>query len=166
MANRVGIISDTHLTGCSDTFKQLVDLAFRDCKIIIHAGDITDLGVLDAFSEKTLYAVHGNMCSQPVKKRFPESRSISIDGYTITICHGAGMRTTIEEGLYDRFFDADCIIYGHTHRPVRHRVGKILFINPGSFSTTGRFGNPGTYAILETTENGLTATLHSLPRLK
>lgn len=166
MANKIGIISDTHLTGCSDTLKRHVDLAFEDCKIIVHAGDITDLQVLEAFSGKTLYAVHGNMCSQPVKNRFPESRYISIDGYSIAICHGAGMRTTIEEGLYHRFVDADCIIYGHTHQPVRHSVGKILFINPGSFSTTGRYGNPGTYAILETSENGLTATLHSLPQSK
>ena len=166
MANRIGIISDTHLTGSSDRFKRLVDLAFQDCTLIIHAGDITDVGVLDAFSGKTLYAVHGNMCSQPVKKRFPESRSVLIDGYTIAVCHGAGMGTSIEEGLFDRFLDADCIIYGHTHQPINHRVGNILFINPGSFAGTGHFGSPGTYATLETSENGLRATLHSLPRSK
>lgn len=166
MANRIGIISDTHLPGCSDIFKQQIDLAFLDCCTIIHAGDMTDLGILHAFSGKTFFAVHGNMCSPAVKKRFPESRSISIDGYTIAVCHGAGMQNRIEDGLYDRFFDADCIVYGHTHQPVNHRTGRILFINPGCFTSTGRFADPGTYAILETSENGLKATIHSLPQPK
>jgi len=166
MANRIGIISDTHLTGCSDMFTRLVDSTFQDCNIIIHAGDITNMSVLDAFSGKTLFAVHGNMCSRPVKNRFPESQSISIDGYSIAVCHGAGLWGSIEEQLYDRFFDADCIVYGHTHQPANHYVGRILFINPGSFVSTGRYGNPGSYAILETSENELTATIHSLPQPK
>jgi len=165
MTKQIGIISDTHLSGCSDLFQQQVDLAFSDCPVVIHAGDITDLDVLHAFSGKTLFAVHGNMCTPAVKKRFPESRSLSINGHTIAVCHGAGMQNRIEEGLYDRFFDADCIIYGHTHHPANHRFGGVLFINPGSFSGTGRFGNSGTYAILEILENRLKATIHSLPQL-
>ena len=166
MANRIGIISDTHLTTCSDAFSRLVGKVFQDCSIIIHAGDVTDLGVLEAFSGKTLYAVHGNMCSYSMKKRFPESERFSIDGHAIAVCHGAGIRGPIEEHLYDRFFDADCIVYGHTHHPENHYFGKILFVNPGSFAGTGRFGNPGTYAILESSKNGLAATIHtvSLPK--
>ncbi len=163
MANRIGIISDTHLTSCSVQFSRLVELAFRDCTRIIHAGDITDLGVLEAFSDKSLYAVHGNMCSRRVRERFPESLRVSIDGYTIAVCHGAGLRGSIEERLYERFFDADCIVYGHTHQPANHHYGKTLLVNPGSFSGTGRFGNPGTYGILETSEDTLRATIHTLP---
>ncbi len=164
MANRIGILSDTHLTTCSAPFSRLVDLVFRNCSIIIHAGDITDIRVLDAFAGKTLYAVHGNMCSRSVKEYFPESARFSVDGHSIAVCHGAGIRESIEERLHDRFFDADCIVYGHTHQPVHHQNGKILFINPGSFAGTGRFGTPGTYAILESSKNRLTATIHQLPQ--
>ena len=166
MANRIGVLSDTHLSTCSAPFSRLVDLVFRDCNIIIHAGDITDIRVLDAFSDKTLYAVHGNMCSRSVKECFPESVRFTIDGHSIAVCHGAGIRESIEDRLYDRFSHADCIVYGHTHEAAQHRYGKTLFINPGSFAGTGRFGRPGTYAILESSKNGLSATIHPLPQPK
>ena len=166
MANRIGILSDTHLSSCNAAFSRLAGSAFRDCAIIIHAGDITDIRVLDIFSDKILYAVHGNMCSRSVKECLPESVRFSIDGHAIAVCHGAGIRGSIEDGLYERFSDADCIVYGHTHQPARHRYGKILFINPGSFTSTGRFGTPGTYAILESSKNGLDATIHPLPQPK
>ncbi len=166
MANRIGILSDTHLSTCSPAFSRLVGTVFHDCSTIIHAGDITDIGVLDAFSDKTLYAVHGNMCSRSVKNYLPESARFSIDGHVIAVCHGAGIRDSIEDTLYNRFPDADCIVYGHTHQPAQHRYGKILFINPGSFTGTGRFGAPGTYAILESSKSGLSATIHPLPQPK
>lgn len=166
MANRIGILSDTHLTACSDAFSRLVDLVFRDCNQIIHAGDITDIRVLEPFSGKTLHAVHGNMCSRAVREHLPESTRFSIDGHSIAVCHGAGLGESIEERLYDRFFDADCIVYGHTHQSANYHYGNILFVNPGSFAGTGRFGNPGSYAILESSKNGLSATIHQLPPSK
>lgn len=121
------------------------------------------MSVLQAFSDKTLIAVHGNMCSLAVKKQFPASQVVTFDGYVIAACHGAGLHGNIEELLFDRFHEADCIIYGHTHRPVSHRFGTTLFVNPGSFSGTGRYGAPGTYALLETGVNQLEATIHTLP---
>jgi predicted phosphodiesterase len=62
--------------------------------------------------------------------------------------------------MWDLFPTADCIVYGHTHIAINHRFGKTLFINPGSFQPTGRYGAPGSYAILSIDKNGLHATLH------
>ena len=67
----------------------------------------------------------------------------------------------IELQLWGLFPEADCMIYGHTHRPVCHRQGGVLFINPGIFRATGPYGAPGTYAILEA-GNELRAAIHQV----
>lgn len=163
MNQKIGILSDTHLYGVSEHFRQHSEIAFKSCDTIIHAGDITDMEILKVFRGKTVFAVHGNMCGQATRKALPESRILSMNGYKIAVCHGTGSRYDIEERLYRRFHNVDCIVYGHTHQPVSHRSCGILYINPGSFQGTGRYGSPGTYAVLTTGVNTLSAELQSLP---
>lgn len=146
---RIGILSDTHLNHCSDLFRAQVETAFAGCSIILHAGDLTNIAVLEAFSTKELHAVHGNMCDHSSQQQLPQSRLLTIGGYHIGLFHGAwGPRHTIEERAWAMFPQADCIVYGHTHHAVCHWLHDVLFINPGTFQGTGRFGAPGTYAIL------------------
>jgi len=167
---RIGILSDTHLFNCPDSFRAEVQTAFTGCDIILHAGDLTDIAVLEAFSGKEVHAVHGNMCNMGTQQLLPQSRLITIGGHQIGLFHGAwGPRHTIEERARAMFPQADCIVYGHTHHAVCHWAGGVLFINPGSFQGTGRFGAAGTYAILEIDElvsgkNGLHAAIHELPQ--
>lgn len=166
---RIGILSDTHLFNCSDVFRAQVQTAFAGCDIILHAGDLTDIAVLEAFSGKEVHAVHGNMCNIGTQQLLPQSRLITIGGYQVGLFHGAwGPRHTIEERARAMFPQADCIVYGHTHHAVCHWTGGVLYINPGTFQGTGRFGAAGTYAILEIDEgadrtNGLHAAIHELP---
>ena len=61
------------------------------------------------------------------------------------------------------FPSVECIVYGHTHRAAQTTIGSVLLVNPGSFASTGRFGAPGTYAILTVDGREITATLHELP---
>jgi predicted phosphodiesterase len=68
------------------------------------------------------------------------------------------------------FPGVDCIVYGHTHHAVCHRTYGVLFINPGTFQSSGPHGAPGTYAILTIDEQvpqakGLQAAIHEVPRL-
>jgi putative phosphoesterase len=163
MTTRIGILSDTHLSRNSDRFRQLVDTAFASCGTIIHAGDLTDHAILYAFGDREVHAVCGNMCSARTRQLLPESLLLDIGGFTIAVCHGAGMRSNIEERLFERFHDADCVIYGHTHEPVQRYYGTVLFINPGSFQATSRYGHPGTYAILTIREKQLSAHIHTVP---
>ena len=166
MMHRIGILSDTHLYCYDESFCQLAGFVFQSCNTIIHAGDITDLSVLDCFQDKSIIAVHGNMCNLLTTQTLPESSEITIAGYKIAVCHGAGNRSNIENRLFERFYDADCIIYGHTHKAVNHRIGKTLFINPGSFFGTGPYGSSGTYAILELDTDFMEATLHEVKEQK
>jgi putative phosphoesterase len=158
----IGIISDTHLLLPDRHFLELCSDAFAKCDTIIHAGDLTDLSILSVFTDKKVYAVRGNMCNLATQRTLPERRVITLEGYTIGICHGAGPRHNIEERVYEMFPEADCIIYGHTHKPVCHYFGPTLLINPGSFQSTGRYGSPGSYAIVTIDENGLHGSIHNL----
>lgn len=161
MTTKVGILSDTHLIRPDSSFKRQVKRCFSECEIIIHAGDITDLAVLAVFSNRQLFAVHGNMCNHEVYKKFPEELCFSLDGFTIGLTHGARLGYDIESALHNLFPGADCMIYGHTHRAVCHRHGSTLIINPGSFKGTGPYGAPGTYAILEVGDT-LQAQIHEI----
>ncbi len=165
MDQKIGILSDTHLHVVNELFRQQTEIAFAACGTIIHAGDIIDMDVLAVFRSKALFAVHGNMCERKAREMLPESLFVCIGGYKIAVCHGCGSKHTIEERLYDRFYDADCIVYGHTHEPVVHWRGDILYVNPGSFQGTGRYGSPGTYALLTVGRETLSAELQMLPTL-
>ncbi len=159
----IGILSDTHVNSPSSWFIEQAERAFRNCSVILHAGDLTEVSILGIFKHKVVHAVHGNMCEASSCHNLPVKSHITIDGFRIGLCHGAGARHNIEERMWELFPDVDCIVYGHTHIAVIHRLGKTLFINPGSFSTTGRYGAQGSYAILETSTEGLNASLFQLP---
>lgn len=158
----IGILSDTHRQNPDQHFINQCTDAFYGCDTIIHAGDLTDISILSVFDDKKIYAVRGNMCNLTSHRTLPERQKISIGGYTIGITHGAGPRHNIEERVFEMFPDVDCIIYGHTHIPVCHKFGHTLLINPGSFQSTGRYGDPGSYAILTIDENGLIGKIHNL----
>lgn len=161
----IGILSDTHINSADDNFLSNCSRAFSKCDIIIHAGDLTDLSILSIFKGKEVHAVSGNMCNNKTQRSLPKEKRIIIDGYSIGISHGAGNRLNIEDRVFEMFPDVSCIIYGHTHAPVCHTVGKTLFINPGSFQGTGKYGAAGTYAILQIDKNGLSAAIHTLSSL-
>ncbi len=149
MASTIGILSDTHLSSASDFFRAQVSACFAEAEIILHAGDLTSLTVLEAFADKKVFAVHGNMCDRAGHNTLPASRTIKLAGFTIALTHGHQFGYgDLEDRLLMAYPEADCIVYGHTHRPVCHRIGGILFINPGSFTATGRHGGTGTYAML------------------
>ena len=161
---RAGILSDTHLLGLNANFTALVQDCFADCDIIIHAGDLTDISLLSAFHGKTVHAVHGNMCGSSAYTALPERLSFKLGDFTFGLTHGAGLGHDIESALWDVFPEADCVIYGHTHQPACHRVADRLIINPGSFQATGRYGAPGTYALLEVSDT-LQANILEVPQL-
>lgn len=161
---KAGILSDTHLSRLDAHFQQAVEQCFADCQVIIHAGDLTDIGILRAFGDKQIHCVHGNMCNHGTYKKLPAKSVFTLGGFTFGLTHGAGLGHDIEASLWNVFPEADCVIYGHTHRAVIHRQGGGLVINPGSFRGTGRYGAPGTYVIMEVGEE-LRAAIHNVPHI-
>jgi hypothetical protein len=145
---KVGVISDTHLTTYNEKLKNIVTEQFRDVDLILHAGDILALEVLDIFKGKELKAVYGNMDYPSVKEVLPDQLIFEINGFKFGLIHGWGTPEGIEEKLLNKIGNVDCLVYGHTHRPANHKVDDVLFFNPGS-PTDKRFAPSRTLGILE-----------------
>lgn len=160
----IGILSDTHLSSPTEEFIKKIDSCFAGISHIFHAGDLTDIHILDAFGEREVHAVHGNMCESSSWSALPEEKIFTIGRFTIALTHGMKYaKSQIEDRLLERYPEADCIIYGHTHVPVCHTIGQALLLNPGSFMGGSRYGAPATYALLEVGQT-LRGTIHALPR--
>ncbi|MCI5149020.1 MAG: hypothetical protein D3916_06485 [Candidatus Electrothrix sp. MAN1_4] len=74
---KAGILSDTHLTRPDRDFITATQQCFADCEVIIHAGDLTNISILDIFSDKTVYVVHGNCCGKTSHTAYLESGAFS-----------------------------------------------------------------------------------------
>lgn len=145
---RIGVISDTHLAGYDAKLKKIIDEHFIDVDIVIHAGDLVSLQVLDMFENKEVKAVCGNMDYPSVKEQLPDQLLFALNGFKIGVTHGWGSSGGIEERILTTIGKQDCIIYGHTHYPVCHKNHGVLFFNPGS-PTDKRFSAHRTVGILE-----------------
>jgi putative phosphoesterase len=131
----VGVLSDTHVNdrGSRRLPHQVLDLFRRfDVGLILHAGDLNSLSVLDELERVApALAVRGNSDLIETKRALPATREIEVCGQMILLVHGdAGPSANkTADGLAGR---AGCIVYGHSHVPRLQLVkGSILF-NPGS----------------------------------
>jgi uncharacterized protein len=145
---KIGVISDTHLTSCDERLRGLLKDYFRDADLILHAGDLVDIRVLDAFAGKDVKAVCGNMDLPSVRQSLPKKLILDINNYKVGLIHGWGMPFGIEGKLLKEVGRVDCLVYGHTHRPANALKDGILFFNPGSATDT-RFASRNTIGMLE-----------------
>ena len=148
---KIGVISDTHLTCCDDRLTCLLHDYFRDVDLILHAGDLVDISVLDAFVGKDVKAVCGNMDPITVRKTLPDRLILKINNYKVGLVHGWGMPFGIEKKILKEIGHVDCLVYGHTHKAVNEVKNGVFFFNPGS-ATDKRFASRNTVGILEIEE--------------
>jgi len=130
----IGLVSDTHVPSRAKQIPKKIYKIFQDVDLIIHAGDLTRFKVIEELeSLTTVLAVRGNMDDLTVLGKLPKFRKLEICGWKIGVVHGSrsffGFRQM--ENLA-RARGLDVLVFGHTHRPYRKWVGKILYINPGS----------------------------------
>ena len=129
---KIGIISDTHLSDTTPELDSYIKTHFSDIEVILHAGDLVHMNVLDAFKGKQIYAVCGNMDKEDVAKSLPRKIELEFNGYRIGLIHGWGNPSDMQSRLIDEFNAVHCIVYGHTHRVCNEVYDGILFFNPGS----------------------------------
>lgn len=133
---RIGVLSDTHMRSFEELPQKLVS-ALSDVDLIVHAGDLTVLGVLEGLKWLSdVIAVQGNMDSAEVKDILPENDLIEIEGKKIGVTHGSGGSLGMESRVRGMFGEVDAIIYGHTHEPKNKLIDGILFFNPGQARRT------------------------------
>ena len=122
----IGLISDTHGLVRPD-----VHTALAGVELILHAGDVGGDEILDELALiAPIQAVYGNTDS-PGDPRLAASIRYSVEGVTIHVSHGHEIGAPRPEKLIERY-DADVIVYGHTHRPLIVRAGGRLVVNPGA----------------------------------
>lgn len=132
---KIGVISDTHFHSLADgaaLIERLRGGCFRDVDAIIHAGDMVHPDVALLFAEVPFYPVLGNM--DQASSEVPVKRIVEIDGWRIGVMHGWGTRHDLEPRVLAQFAGQriDCLVYGHSHRPVCHWHDDLLIVNPGS----------------------------------
>lgn len=147
---KIGVISDTHLRDSNILIETIMQRYFNDTDLIIHAGDMVTLDVLESFTSpgRDVIAVCGNMDLPDVQKTCPVSRIIDVEDLRIGITHGWGAPGGIRERIQRSFDDVDIIIYGHTHQAFAAYEAGTYFFNPGS-PTDSRFTSANSIGIIQ-----------------
>lgn len=127
---KIGLISDTHITQKRGKLSQNVLKAFKDADLIIHAGDITQVKVLDELQKiAPVIAVSGNNDKLNLNK----TEIIKIENFKVVINHATTYSNDFEKlKKFASKNNADILVTGHTHKPHCEIIDDILFINPGS----------------------------------
>lgn len=87
----IGIISDTRIpTRASVTPQSFLD-AFKGVNLIIHAGDLVTLKVIDRLEKiAPVLAVYGNMDPSDVRQRLLKINSVEVYSFKIGVYHDPG----------------------------------------------------------------------------
>jgi putative phosphoesterase len=134
----IGLISDTH-----GLLRPQALRALEGSDLIIHAGDVGDPEILETL--KTLapvFAVRGNVDTDPWALALPETEVIETDPATIYVLHDVHALDLDPVAAGFHF-----IVSGHSHKPSRTEHAGVLFLNPGSAGPR-RFDLPVTVACL------------------
>jgi uncharacterized protein len=134
----IGLISDTHGLIRPEALE-----ALRGSDLIIHCGDVGDPVVLKALRTLApVRAIRGNNDRGPWTKRLPAQDLVEVGGHAIRVLHNLAEldSDTDAAGL-------TAVVFGHSHKPLIEKRGRVLFINPGSAGPR-RFKLPVTIATL------------------
>ena len=83
---RLGLISDTHMMQRLFSLPEKVLDVFEDVDLIMHAGDVGSLSVLDALSKNvSVIAVHGNDDEDTKQQELPQQQVVSVLGQRILL---------------------------------------------------------------------------------
>jgi putative phosphoesterase len=107
----------------------------RRAGLIIHAGDLITLEVLDELrGYGEVIAVHGNVDSAQVRAALPERAWADVDGVRLGVVHDGGPRTGRLARLRRAFPGVAAVIFGHSHIPLLERdpADGFQIFNPGS----------------------------------
>src|SRR5262245_35386614 len=130
----IGLISDTHMPFRWKALPPLIFEVFADVDLILHAGDIGELWVLDELSTLApVIAVHGNDETIEATQALPYLQTIMVGGQRIVLTHGhyPDHAEEMEHRKDDNWFPklarladfgrqhrAQIVVSGHSHIPM------------------------------------------------
>jgi hypothetical protein len=125
-AHVLGLISDTH-----GLIRPGVYAALTGAELILHAGDVGGSAILDELRLiAPVKAVLGNT-DPPGEPGLAEEIVLEVGGLRVHVSHGHEVGSPTPAKLAVRY-DADIVVYGHTHRPLVTQHDGRLFVNPGA----------------------------------
>jgi putative phosphoesterase len=131
---RIAILSDTHLPRGSRRIPATALDLLAAADLVVHAGDFSSVAVYEALAAigPPLVAVHGNVDEPPLRERLPEQRMLEVAGARIGLVHDSGPARGRLARMRRRFPEADAVVFGHSHIPLREHAGDFSIFNPGS----------------------------------
>ncbi len=152
---KIGLISDTHMPLRLKQIPPAVFDIFADVDLILHAGDVGELWVLDILSAiAPVIAVHGNDDFADTIRELPYKQIVAANGQRILLWHShvpdrpteLALRAgntwkTIQHrlALTAKQAGATTVIYGHTHVAMVSTYNGIDIINPGAIAPGNLF---------------------------
>lgn len=122
------MVSDTH----GLLRPEVLPLA-READVILHAGDVGRLEVLDGLRAVTLapiHAVRGNVDRAAPLSQLPETLLLELAGVWVYVLHDLHDLT-----LHPTEAGIAVVVSGHTHVPAVQERGGAIFLNPGSIGS-------------------------------
>lgn len=130
----IAILADTHMPkGRRRLPARCVEIC-RESDLIIHAGDLSEEPILDLLETigPPVFAVHGNVDSEALRARLPETRTVEAGPLRLGVIHDAGPKRGRLERMAKRFPGHEAVIFGHSHLPLQEEEGGFRIFNPGS----------------------------------
>jgi putative phosphoesterase len=135
MSLRLLLVSDTHVPQRARALPDQVWAAVDAADVVFHAGDWVSAELLDMVEQRSrqLVGVYGNNDGGKLRRRLPETASVTLDGVRFSMIHETGQTKGREERCEARFPDADVLVFGHSHIPWdTTSVRGLRLLNPGS----------------------------------
>ncbi len=152
---RIGLISDTHIPEAREELPPEVKKAFEGVDLILHAGDIYTLSVLDELEEiAPVLAALGDDDYPGPDDRVKEIHTLKLEGQTLWLVHMRHMlsfpsKTGLNRAPSEQENSPTIVVFGHEHRAVVESSRGVFYVSSGSPTLLHYHRELGTVGILE-----------------
>lgn len=133
---KIAVLSDTHWQPGSKLPKAIDIIRTIQPDCILHAGDWTDLALLDELNKiAPTHAVAGNCDTPTTAAKLGYSKIITLGSIKIGLTHGhlvPAPDTALAARHIFRDDDVQVSVFGHSHIPCNQTTDGTLLFNPGS----------------------------------
>jgi len=151
LAAVAGLVSDTHLPERLDALPDVLFEILAGVDVVLHAGDVGALGVLDALSAiAPVVAVHGNDDTAEAQRELPYQQLVVLAGQRVVLSHthhpdpAAELASRRDDAwgpklsrraAFGQRAGARIVVWGHAHIPLAVWHEGVYVVNPGALAS-------------------------------